>query len=129
MQMTNEDSPSPVSNDKRRRNPKRTRVAGVVPQQTDFGASLPMRTPKKLGKLTRSGTAATEIEQMIQTCTGLPMKSYPLTYRRCARCTKKTAWYCAGCKRWLCLDRRDTKDNQKKLELYTHQVQGEATTF
>lgn len=124
-QANHEASPSNEPNGEPRRNPSRRRVAGVVPQQTEFGASLSMKTPKRIGKQARTGTASSEVQEMIQNCTGIPMKTFPLKYGRCSICAKKTAWYCAGCKRWFCMDGRDTNER----ELYSHNVKDNLVTF
>ena len=113
----------------RRRNPSRRRIDGALPKATTFGASLSMKTPKKMNQMIGSGTAAPEIEDMIRNCTGIPMKSHPKVPHKCCVCKSKTTWYCVGCKRWFCMERRDTKENKKKLELYSHHVKGASTTF
>ena len=58
-----------------------------------------------------------------------PMKSHPKVPHKCCVCKSKTTWYCVGCKRWFCMERRDTKENKKKLELYSHHVKGASMTF
>ena len=114
----------------RRTQPSRQRVDGVVPEQTTFGATLPMNTPKKIGSMLRRGHAPDEIQKMVHECTGIPLKAHPHKERRCTHCEKgRTAWYCAGCKRWFCMQRRNTSNNPKKIELYSHLVNGEMMTF
>jgi len=122
---------SPQTNAQNRRaQPSRQRVDGVVPEQTTFGATLPMNTPKKIGSMVRRGHAPDEIQKMVHECTGIPLKAHPHKERRCTHCEKgRTAWYCAGCKRWFCMQRRNTSNNPKKIELYSHLVNGERMTF
>ena len=124
-QMSNKENDEPS----RRRNPIRRRIDGAIPEQSSFGATLKTKTPKKMAHLVRTGNASSEIEDMIQGCHGIPMKSHPLTQRKCFQCSKKTSWYCVGCKRWFCFERRNTKDNTKELALYSHLVGGKEMTF
>ena len=119
-------SPLPT---RRRRNPSRQLVDGVRPQPVEFGPCLATITPRKINKMVEKGRAPLNIESMVKQCTGMPMKAYPVKYNRCERCKTQTAWYCAGCKRWLCLDRRALKDNSKSLNLYSHTVKGKERTF
>ena len=112
-----------------RRNPIRRRVDGVLPERVESGTVLNFKTPKKITKLTANGNASQEISRMIDNCTGMIMKSYPVKYHRCNLCSKQTPWYCAGCKRWLCLDRKALQGNQKELSLYCHTVGGKEIQF
>jgi hypothetical protein len=111
-----------------RRNPTRVRIAGVIPEPTSFGAILPTITPKKINRIASKGNDTT-IQQMVEKCTGIPMKAHPRKQQRCANCKFKTPYYCAGCKRWLCMERKATKDNSKEFGLYSHMVKGEHVTF
>ena len=113
----------------RRRNPTRQLVDGVRPQRIAFGSTLSTITPKKISKMVEKGKASLEIDTMVKQCTGMPMKAYPVRYNRCERCKSQTSWYCVGCKRWLCLDRRALKDNSKSLNLYAHTIKGTERTF
>ena len=71
-----------------------------------------------------SGKLSSGLQEMISRCEGEPLKTYPLTYGKCAKCHAKTAWFCTGCKRWLCLDRQALQDSKKDLQLYHHIVRG-----
>ena len=133
----NENSPPAASGmqlapQQRWRQPLRERINGVVPELVDFGASLPMKTPKKLKKKTISNLPL-EVEQMFTKCTGNPMKSFPVQYQRCDECGRKTAWHCPGCKRWLCVERKimkkDGEDLSKKMDLYKHVSKGKDIYF
>ena len=112
-----------------RRNLRRQRVDGVIPERVDFASTLNIKTPKKITALTKNGKAPVEVCDMVTNCTGMIMKSYPVKYHRCNLCSKQTAWYCAGCKRWLCMDRRALQENQKELNLYCHQVKQKELSF
>ena len=92
-----------------RRATRRQRVDGAIPEEMPFAATLPFKTPKKrIGHLIRDDEAVTEVQTMVYNCTGLPMQVHPaksnIVCDYC--CTNKTSWYCAGCKRWLCITRR-----------------------
>ena len=113
----------------RRANPSRQHVNGVIPESVSFGASLPMKTPVKMSQLVNAGKGSTKITNMIHQCTGMPMKACPTFYGKCAKCKSKTAWYCPGCKRWLCIERRALKENNKQFKLYSHEVRGKKKTF
>ena len=113
-----------------RRNPTRLRcIDGVLPTQINFGAVLPTKTPRKISNQVKRGTAPIEVKKMVEKCSGMIMKSHPVKSMRCALCEHKTSYYCVGCKRWLCLERRNTKDNPKELELYPFNVRGKPLAF
>ena len=100
----------------------------------------------------KDGTASWEVDDMVKNCYGIPLKCYPNDQMKCNCCfTVKTSWYCVGCKRWLCMERRDTnkgkgkgkgnkaeKENrndceptkkERKIEVYSHCVKGKVKTF
>lgn len=117
-------------NFQRQRRPRRPRHCnGLVPETTNFGAVLPMQTPRKMGYHLKRGTAATPVKQMVQKCSGIPLKTYPRKVCKCAECGNNTAWFCAGCKRWFCMERRDTDENGKSLKTYEHTIGGTVRTF
>ena len=122
------------ANQQRPLRPIRRRVDGVLPEYATFGATLPSRTPTKLSSRVKSGTAPPEVEAMIVSCNGRPMKLYcskdeKRRQYRCAVCGKKTMWRCIGCKRWLCLERKTNKDEQALDGLYECPVKGEKLNF
>jgi hypothetical protein len=106
-----------------RRAPRRQRIDGAIPEEMSFAATLPFATPKKrIGKLIRKETVATEVQDMVYNCTGQIMQLYPAkAHIICDYCRdNKTSWYCAGCKQWLCMTRRMVKNGSSTnpLELY-----------
>jgi hypothetical protein len=106
-----------------RRAPRRQRIDGAIPEEMTFAARLPFATPnKRIGKLIRKETAATEVQDMVYNCTGQIMQLYPAKADIiCDYCrSNKTSWYCAGCKQWLCMTRRMVKNGSSTnpLELY-----------
>ncbi len=110
--------------------PIRRRVDGVVPEAVTFGAVLPTNTPKKMTKAIHRGEAGKDVSSMISQCKGIPMKVYKTDYRgRCDTCQAKTNWYCVGCKRWFCMDRRNTNVNKKEINLYRHTVKYQSLNF
>ena len=115
----------------RRRQPVRTQINGVVPQRIVFGACLSTKTPNKLKN--SNANLSAEVKQMLSQCTGFPMKSYPTQRQRCAECGLKTSWHCVGCKRWLCTERRVTKDDGEGvsdiMKLYEDEVKGKTVNF
>ena len=114
----------------RRRQPSRRRVDGVLPEEVTFGTTLHELTPKRITRHVQMGKASNKIEDMVRTCTGMPMKAIKSEQQRCNYCrTMKTSWYCVGCKRWLCMDRRATATNAKPLQLYSHNVKGKQFSF
>ena len=125
-----------------RKNPSRQKVGGVVPIATTFGASLPYKTPKKLTKSVKDGTASWEINHMVKKCYGIPLKVFPNKQVKCNVChVEKTLYYCVGCKRWMCMERRDVSKSKKDadgeeettkkkvIELYSHVVKEDIKTF
>ncbi len=105
-------------------------VDGRTPELTTFGAQLVTKTPTKMSQLAKKNKLSSELQSMISECSGIPMKSYPVTYGKCGVCNQKTAYYCAGCKRWLCIERRILKDTQNTdFDLYMHNVRGKDKTF
>ncbi len=110
--------------------PLRQKVKGVIPQRMEYAATLSMKTPTKMKNLIQKGSAPKEIEQMVKTCTGMPVKSDPRKQMRCSHCrNQKTAWYCAGCKQWFCMERRNLSENRKEVCLYALEVRGKQLTF
>jgi hypothetical protein len=116
---------------RRRRNPSRQLFGGVLPEEINFGSTLSTVTPKRLGHLIRTNQASLEIQNMVSTCSGIPMQAFlPTALHRCDFCIeKKTSWYCVGCKRWLCMTRRNTAENSKELKLYSHKVKERRVQF
>ena len=109
-------------------------VNGVMPSGTGFGHVLKgySVTPKKISKLAEKFDLSHEIVDMFHNCTGMIMKAHPSSnQQRCNWCkVHKTAYYCAGCKRWLCFDRRCTAStNKKQLKLYSHNIKGKKINF
>lgn len=127
--MSNEPSAPVRRQQQTRRNPTRTRIDGVLPEPINFGPRLATMTPKKINRLAQAGNAPIEIQQMVQACTGMPMKSHPLKQMRCSICQSKTTYYCVGCKRWFCMERKGVRDNNKELNLYSHNLKGKQVTF
>ena len=113
-----------------RQNPSRRLVADVLPVPLAFGAKLSSKTPTKMAYLIQKGTASDEVKQMVQQCTGIPLKVYPAKSRKCNICSiRQTNWYCILCKRWVCMERRDKKRNKQKFHTYSHLVKGELLHF
>ncbi len=111
-------------------NPSRHRIDGMIPSSFDCAPQLQTKTPTKITKITTSGVASVEIERMLHNCTGMPLKAYPATdQQRCDTCGAKTAWYCAGCKRYFCMERRVKVGNKLPFELYSHKIKGKKKTF
>jgi hypothetical protein len=106
---------------------------GIIPQEINFGAVLTTKTPYKLTKRVMNGSASTEVIDMLQKCTGIPIMAYPNKPTSCQReaCNNKTNWYCKGCKRWLCLNKNKSRStsNQNKSKLYQTKVRGKTVTF
>lgn len=131
----NQDTTTPVDCHviQRRNMPNRQKVFGLVPEKINFASTLSTKTPKKVTKQIMKGTASAEVEMMVSTCYGIPMKSTEKSASRCDNpsCDKVTRWYCAGCKRYLCMERQVNKDKppDKSLELYCHVVRGKKITF
>ena len=101
-----------------------------MPDIVRFGPKLPGKTPTKLTLSVLKGTASQEIKDMLHKCTGIPVKVYPNKQIKCSICHKvKTAWYCIGCKRWVCMERKDTKQNAKEFKTYSHAVRGVKKVF
>ena len=118
------------NNRNRRHNPTRQRINGIIPEAVNFGASLSTQTPIKMSLLAKNGKdAPAEIKDMFLNCSGMPMKASPINNGTCAACSEKTAWYCTGCKRWFCMERRALKENTKTFKLYSHNVRGKKKTF
>ena len=104
--------------------PRRTRSAlvdGVVPQNLNLIAPrLPTQTPKRITAVINNGNASESIQKMVENCTGIPMQVFPVKSNyTCAICKKSTSWYCAGCKRWVCLSVRGVASNSKQREIYS----------
>ena len=117
---------------KKRVLPNRKRVNGVLPENVTFGATLPTTTPKKISASIHSGEASVEVKEMVRNCNGRVLKVHNNDNRkRCDynRCQHKTSWYCVGCKCWLCVDRRQLKQNNKDKDLYTHALRGKMVVF
>ena len=116
------------------RQPNLHRFGGVIPEQVKFAPALQTTTPKKVTLKVQSGDAPTPLKDMVFHCTGMPMKSHEMNnnirfQQRCDYCSRKTSWFCAGCKRWLCMERRSTKDNSRDMKLYSHKVKDKLHFF
>ena len=132
-------SPQPLSTNEngQRKNPQRKKVGGLIPTPLTFGATLPSKTPTKLTKSVLDGTASAEVKHMINRCLGQPMQAYPIEHHNCAICGNvQTSWYCAGCKRWMCISGRDTNESKqkknkqvRKFQTYLHFVRGNPKYF
>ena len=114
--------------------PNRQKVDGVVPESVTFGATLSTCTPKKVTLKVQKGVANEDVHSMVSNCKGIPMKLHvsarPGDRRgKCDKCKTNTPWYCVGCKRWCCLERRGVHNNSKELKLYCHRVKGEKLHF
>ena len=125
-----EGNPSTPRPQPARRTIRRPAIDGVVPEPTTFGTCLPIKTPSKFHVAIRNDKAVPAcIKTMVDQCQGIPMKKLK-GQKTCATCSSKTAWFCAGCKRWLCVDKRQLKgDSATKIDLYTHIVSGEEMHF
>ena len=112
-----------------RRAPLRQMVNGVYPERIDFGPVLAEKTPSRLTYNTKKGKSSSTIENMLKQCTGMPVKPFPVQQHRCSVCQSKTFWYCAGCKRWLCMEKRVLKDKENDIPLFCHEVKGNEVNF
>lgn len=124
-------TPAPI----RRRAPSRKLVNGILPEEITFAGHLPAElkeTPRKHGAMIRNGTAKPGVMNLAKTCTGIPMQRHATSDKsgKCDRCQKTTNWYCTGCRRWLCMTRRDIKKGTDvPLCLYKKDVKGKETNF
>ena len=124
-------TPAPI----RRQAPSRTLVNGVLPERITFAGHLPAElkeTPRKHGAMIRNGTAKPGVMNLAKSCTGIPMQLHGTKDKsgKCDRCQKRTNWYCTGCRRWLCITRRDIKKGSDvPLCLYKKDVKGKETNF
>jgi hypothetical protein len=97
----------------------RQRVHGIVPTHIDFNPQLTNDTPLKVTRQVNSGVASDEVTRMVKECTGMPVKLADAnSHQRCDVCAAKprakgdktsvpkTSWFCIGCKRYLCMERR-----------------------
>ena len=140
-ELQNQPTRQPLSNitntEQARRNPRRQRVFGVIPETVTFGAKLSFKTPKKI---TAKATATSEEEQhseitnMVKKCKGIPMKSFQATKQRCAdlNCPNHTQWFCVTCKRFFCVDRSVSSKATElptNTGLYCHEVRGKTRYF
>ncbi len=132
----------PTPQQRRRVQPNRRVIDGAPLQQVNFAPSLPTITPKKTSKKVLNGTASAQLTKLVQNCTGMPMKVYRgAIQQRCEICKSKTSWYCAGCKRFFCIDKKmsdkvvhQNKEAKRKNEplifdIYTHKVKGNSVQF
>ena len=108
----------------------RRMIDGMVPERVEFGAYLPTKTPRKLEG---NGNLPTEMQEMIHTYTGMPMKSHQNVRQRCFTCKMKTSWHCVGYKRWFCTERKVMKNGEAgasdKMNLYVHEIKGKSVIF
>ena len=114
--------------------PRRTRSAlvdGVMPQSLNLIAPrLPTQTPKRIAAIINKGNASTPIRDMVKRCTGVPMQVYPVKSNyTCAVCRRSTSWYCAGCKRWVCLNVKGMSSNSKQREIYSKKFGDDEKNF
>jgi len=111
-----------------RRTIRRLAIDGVVPAPTTFGTCLPIKTPNKFHVAIRNNKAVPAvIQKMVDQCTGMPIKLLK-GQKGCATCKSNTSWYCVGCKRWLCIDKKK-KQGGAQIDLYTHTVAGNNMNF
>jgi len=71
---------------------------------------LPTKTPGKLSKKIKDGSAPDAYIHLDGTCKGTPFKTVDSMQQRCALCQAKTSWYCMGCKQWFCLEKKVKND-------------------
>ncbi len=91
----------------------RQRFNGVSQEHIRFGTTLSAPMPKKISKKVSRGEADLEVVTMVKNCTGMPTKLGEKSHqRRCDICKKPgTKWFCAGCKRWFCIERQIGEKN------------------
>lgn len=136
-----------TSDDALQTSPKRVRpirrvIDGAPLQQVTFAPSLPTVTPKKITKKVRDGSASSDVIEMVNKCHGIPLKIYKAgSQQRCEICDSKTTWYCAMCKRFLCVEKKMTdklieanieakqRNKPPLFEIYNHKVKGKDLQF
>ena len=107
---------TPTRNSTDRMRPIRQTIDGLVQTRINFEPVLASGTPQTQRQF-RGSHASREVRNMITECHGIPVKGYPAkSNNKCHHCGEKTSWYCIGCKRWLCLEKRDVK--RKKAHSY-----------
>lgn len=118
--------------------PSRKRIDGVLPEQVTFGAKLPTSTPQRITKSVAKDEAEKDVKDMVRNCPGILMKLHSNQKKgdkkvdsrgKCDSCRHNTSWFCVGCKRWFCVDRRDTSNNTKDISLYSHTTKGKKLYF
>ena len=106
---------------------------GVSQEPIRFGTTLSAPTPKKISKKVSRGEADPEVEAMVKKCTGMPTKlGTSGGQRRCDICSKPgTKWFCVGCKRWFCMDRKISEKNaaDETLSFYRKEHKGKQLRF
>ena len=106
--------------------PDKEAVDGIVPVQIRYAPTLSRKTPMKINKHIKDGSGDTEVLTMAFRCVGIPAQMYDKgADHKCGICKSNTSWYCAGCKRWLCL----TKIKRNVKDLYYHDVRGREIMF
>ena len=128
-------SPAPQN----RRGPSRQRMNGVVLESVNkIQPSMPFATPVKLPSILRKGSAPTPYRAMDHECSGIPIKRWRSDGKpaneRCSYCSiAKTAWYCVGCKQYLCLEKQEKKDKDyadtANFGLTSIATKGDSRTF
>jgi len=95
-------------------------IDGAVTALTTFGTCLPIKTPNKLLVAIRNNKAVLAVIQtMVDQCTGMPIKILK-GQKGCATCKSNTSWYCVGCKRWLCIDKKKKEGSAKIGSLHVY---------
>ena len=114
---------------RRRQMPNRRRHLGLLTENVNFGARLESATPSKITRSVQQGTASEDVVSMVENCTGMPMKirgeKGKDMRQKCDLCKangldNKTSWYCVGCKRWLCMERKQVKKEDTTLTMYSN---------
>ena len=96
-----------------------------VSENIPYTPSLPYKMPMKLKKSIQDGTADLLVQYMVHKCIGVVIKNINGANDKCSICGTSTAFYCAGCKQWLCVSK-----NKNKVEyLYNHKVKGKKKHF
>lgn len=95
-------------------------------EQVPVGGQLSTITLKKMVDQIKKGQASDEICKMVNNCLGfIPLQDTRDAQTKCSLCKNNTAWYCSGCKRWLCL----STNVAKATENYGHIMKGTQQIF
>ncbi len=124
---------TPPARKRRRHQPTRRRVSGLPTEDMDesgISIELSICTPVGITAKVRRGTAPQDVEDMVKNCRGIPVKQWPAQNgMRCAKCGNKTSWYCAGCKRWFCMERRKLGEDSIPNGIYTRLIKNKRKDF